>query len=436
MSHRELRNLTEMLRALGYPHLVSMQSFRTPNFELVADVLHWLVARYDSSISVDDTIETEADRVHFLKATAQAMLLKGRIRLSLKNLYSANGLAVKELLKVASVLHDAQRGAAGAADGGGGDDEPAPAAGGAAKFGDLKATRSLAVDIVRHGARLHELLALHPESRELHAQALSRSVEVADVQRRLAAQAEGMAAQVEEMARMLANVSRDEASLSAKIDKRKAELERHEKRLASLSAVRPAFLDEYERLEGALGEQYEGYLRNWRNLQYLEGQLDGMHAAEQEGLQDQQRQMAQLQTGLREEELRLLRGDGQVGATRSTISRAAAAHRAPLRALPNTRRCPPPLPPSRRSTRPRSTSRRGSTGSRRAGARRAPRTPRAEPPRAAPPPPRTGTSAGRAARGCAGARPTAAAEPTRGSARRARAAGRGKAWGRARWSAR
>ncbi|KAG8461012.1 hypothetical protein KFE25_010763 [Diacronema lutheri] len=316
MSHRELRNLTEMLRALGYPHLVSMQSFRTPNFELVADILHWLVERYDSSISIDDSIETEADRVHFLKETAQAMMLKGRIKLNLKNLYSANGFAVKELLKVAAVLHDAHRGAAdadAAGGGGGGDDELAvPDAVGTAKFADLKTTRALAADIVRHGAKLHELLALHPENRELHAKALSRSFELPDVQRRLAAQAETMASQVEEMDRMLANVSKDEAALRAKIDKRKAELERHEKRLSSLATVRPAFLDEYEKLEGALVVQYDAYLSNWRNMQFLEAELDAVHAAELEGLEAHERQMRAMQRVLREEELRLMRGQAQI----------------------------------------------------------------------------------------------------------------------------
>lgn len=34
------------MRALGYPRLISMENFRTPNFELVADTLYWLVHRY------------------------------------------------------------------------------------------------------------------------------------------------------------------------------------------------------------------------------------------------------------------------------------------------------------------------------------------------------------------------------------------------------
>jgi hypothetical protein len=36
----------EMMRALGYPSLISMESFRSPNFPLVADLLVWLSKRF------------------------------------------------------------------------------------------------------------------------------------------------------------------------------------------------------------------------------------------------------------------------------------------------------------------------------------------------------------------------------------------------------
>ena len=39
-------DFTEMMRALGYPRLISMENFRTPNFPLVAEILTWLVSRY------------------------------------------------------------------------------------------------------------------------------------------------------------------------------------------------------------------------------------------------------------------------------------------------------------------------------------------------------------------------------------------------------
>ncbi|CAM9751955.1 unnamed protein product, partial [Discosporangium mesarthrocarpum] len=102
-------DFTEMMRALGYPRLVSVENFRGPNFELVADVLYWMVKRYDPDIDISDNIESEDDRVDFLTGVATAMMVKAHIKLSAKKLYAADGYAVKELLKLATVLYSASR---------------------------------------------------------------------------------------------------------------------------------------------------------------------------------------------------------------------------------------------------------------------------------------------------------------------------------------
>jgi clusterin-associated protein 1 len=36
------------MRSLGFPRLISMENFRLPNFELVAECLYWLVQRYEA----------------------------------------------------------------------------------------------------------------------------------------------------------------------------------------------------------------------------------------------------------------------------------------------------------------------------------------------------------------------------------------------------
>jgi hypothetical protein len=42
-------DFTETMKALGYPRLISVENFRTPNFELVADALFWLVSPITST---------------------------------------------------------------------------------------------------------------------------------------------------------------------------------------------------------------------------------------------------------------------------------------------------------------------------------------------------------------------------------------------------
>ena len=63
------------------------------------------VSRYDPSINISDEIDTEQDRVDFLTSIAQVMLTRARVKLNTRRLYAANGLAVKELLKIANMLY-------------------------------------------------------------------------------------------------------------------------------------------------------------------------------------------------------------------------------------------------------------------------------------------------------------------------------------------
>eukprot|EP00911_Craspedida_sp_UC1_P002067 UC1_evm1s1596 len=111
MSFRDLRNFTEMLRSLGFPRQVSIENFRQPNFHLVAEILVWLMHRFDphAAASVPTDVEMESDRVLFIKAAVQFMATKAHVRLNAKRIYSADGYAVKELLKATSVLYTAVR---------------------------------------------------------------------------------------------------------------------------------------------------------------------------------------------------------------------------------------------------------------------------------------------------------------------------------------
>lgn len=121
MSFRELRNFTELLRQLGYPRLISLENFRRPNFELVADILYWMVRLYDPDTTISgimlkiiyefdilgfhvDRVEFENERVEFLTQIASLMASRARLKLNTKKLYASDGRAVQELLKVAVVL--------------------------------------------------------------------------------------------------------------------------------------------------------------------------------------------------------------------------------------------------------------------------------------------------------------------------------------------
>ena len=109
MSYRELRNFCEILRSLGYHRNISMENFREPNFELVADILYWFALRYDPKADISDNIEDEKDRVLFIRTVCQMFATKARITLNPKKLYEAQGYAVKEMLKIAQMMYKAMQ---------------------------------------------------------------------------------------------------------------------------------------------------------------------------------------------------------------------------------------------------------------------------------------------------------------------------------------
>ncbi|WIA16840.1 hypothetical protein OEZ85_013776 [Tetradesmus obliquus] len=278
MSFKEVRSFTEMMKSLGYPRLISLDNFRSPNFELVADCLHWLIQRFYPECSMSDDISTEAERVKFLQAAAQIMLAKARMKLNLKRLYAADGTAVQELLKLAELLHRATQTAAS------NDEDASDAADPAAALKLLDAAAA--------------------------------SAAAAEVEAGIQETISGLSEAVGSVTGKLQELASTESQLSARLDKRRSELERAEKRLATLAGVRPAYMDEYEALTGQLQVLWLHYLERFRNLQFLEAQLEGYRKAEQADADAAERRRRKMQRRLAEEELRILRGEAAVDESR------------------------------------------------------------------------------------------------------------------------
>nr|XP_054363445.1 N-alpha-acetyltransferase 60 isoform X6 [Mirounga angustirostris] len=302
-----LTDFTEMMRALGYPRHISMENFRTPNFGLVSEVLLWLVKRYEPQTDIPSDVETEQDRVFFIKAIAQFLATKAHIKLNTKKLYQADGYAVKELLKITSVLYNAMKTKGMEGSKIGEEDISKFKFDLGSKIADLKAARQLASEITSKGASLYDLLGKEVELRELRTEAIARPLEINETEKVMRIAIKDILAQVQKTKDLLNNVASDEANLEAKIEKRKLELERNRKRLQTLQSVRPAFMDEYEKIEEELQKQYDIYLEKFRNLAYLEQQLEDHHRMEQERFEEAENTLRLMQNKLKEEEKRLLR---------------------------------------------------------------------------------------------------------------------------------
>ncbi|XP_028395560.1 clusterin-associated protein 1-like [Dendronephthya gigantea] len=308
MSYRDLRNFTEMMRALGYSRLISMENFRSPNFSLVAEVLVWLVKRYDPNADLPTDIDTEQDRVIFIKSVAQFMATKAHIKLNTKRLYGADGYAVKELLKVTSVLYDAMK--TNVTEDSDSDSNVNQISFDiSSRISDLKQCRTLASEITMKGASLHDLLGREVDLREMRSIAISKPLELNELESGISSSIVNVKDEIKKTNHMLDNIASDEANLETKIEKKKAELERNQKRLKSLESVRPAFMDEYEKLEVELKSIYEVYMEKYRNLAYLEHLLEEVNRTEQNKFEETEANLREIQEKIRSEEKKSLQSD-------------------------------------------------------------------------------------------------------------------------------
>jgi len=310
MSYREIRNFIEIMRSLGYPRLISMENFRRPNFELVADILFWMVKLYDPDTSISDKVDFENDRVEFLCGIASLMASKARLKLNTKKLYASDGRAVQELLKLASLLYKATKSASNQLQ-----DEPIPPP---IKVQEVKAARTLASDITQTGAKLYDLLANEVNERQERLKALrfldqagstsESSREHEYIERSLREIIDKTRQSVEDMRKECDETDADSRNIQAKIQKKQEELERTEKRLRSLENVRPQFMDEVEKLEKELQRQYEIYIEKYRNLDYLEHELQEYVRKEEEKKLERDARLKKMRERLNKEEVELLRG--------------------------------------------------------------------------------------------------------------------------------
>ncbi|XP_054646584.1 clusterin-associated protein 1 homolog isoform X2 [Dunckerocampus dactyliophorus] len=307
MSFRDLRNFTEMMRALGYPRLISMENFRTPNFNLVAEIMIWLVKRYEPQMDIPADVDTESDRVFFIKAVAQFMATKAHIKLNTKRLYQADGYAVKEMLKITSVLYSAMKTKQMGLEDRVEEDSSKFKFDISSRISDLKEARQLASEVTSKGASLYDLLGKEVELREKRTAAIARPLEIDGTERALRAAIKEALETVEKTKEMLNNIVSDEASLDVKIEKKQQELERSRKRLQTLQSVRPAFMDEYEKIEEELQKQYEVYVAKFKNLCFLESQLEDYHQLEQERFEETENTLRLMQQNLKEEDRDLMR---------------------------------------------------------------------------------------------------------------------------------
>jgi clusterin-associated protein 1 len=264
MTFREVKQLVEIVRNLGYPTVLGVDSFDTPNFGLMAQLLHWLSQLYDPDIVVISELSTEAGRVEFVRSIVQQMAVRSGIRLNPRKLYGSDRMAVRELLKIAGPVYRGITAVTGPEPEGITEKPVAPSA---KKISQSSST------VPKHAVELYDQLEKELMIREPRTKVLSTMPPLDEVQKSVQAAVEDASARLDSLTKELDRLTGDEDTLRTKIKQRRHELERQGKRLMSVQTIRPAFMDEYEGLERELQQLFEVHFQHYRNVDYYEHEL-------------------------------------------------------------------------------------------------------------------------------------------------------------------
>lgn len=273
----------------------------------MATLLLWLVKSYDQTVQLSITsLQTEQERIAFLKSVGTFMVQKARIKLHLKKLYMADKAAIPELLKIVNLLHESHQDTTSISAVFSMSDVPM-------HVSNLRQTRQLFSETTLKGGALYDLLARETTLSVKRAIAIATQLDPSSLGKNIKLQIAGVKQNTLELQDRSAAMKADVAGLNQKIQKRNIELERREKRLKSLQGVRPAFMDEYERLEEQLKVLYLSYAEKLRNLAYLEHSVAKQSMDRDAKLQAHQASMKKMQLKLAQEETHLMVTGSMVG---------------------------------------------------------------------------------------------------------------------------
>lgn len=290
-----------MLSMTGFPQPVSIDSFRRPNFNLMASILHYLIGAIAPEAGLALDIGTPEDRLYFVTTAASIIQNKAHVRLNTKRLYEADTSAARELRKVCAevCMFLSSRGAADTY------------AGSAYMDLSMHATtlRQTASEFVERSTALLLLLKNNADdvmdaiNRAVTTQPDPTSLSHA-VQRRL----ETLRQECRRVEESVETNKHEKKKLEEQLEQKTEGIKRTMDRLDSIRATKPSFLADLEALEAELTKMYIEYSKKFRSLTFFESQLRANDIREQQKLRERENNLRDLQRAAMQEELDVLYG--------------------------------------------------------------------------------------------------------------------------------
>ncbi|XP_055304755.1 clusterin-associated protein 1, partial [Sitodiplosis mosellana] len=280
MSYKEVRDLFEYLKILGYPKPLKLTALYTnqgslENFKLVFDILRWLIDQYEPGTILLGSTDTEIDRTLLVRSAVEFLVVKAGIKLNPIRLYASSMAAAPELLKVVNLIM--KRPTIQYQDSDAMNEKQYRKLTEIDIDDKIKARqrgRELSSELTHIGATLYDLLGKDNENQEKRNMQAGRQMESSNVDRILHNVITSANAKLSSDKALLDSALMERQASSAKIERKKADLERLRQRLDTLQKIRPAFSEEFEKAEEELQELYGEYLTHIRCLDALRAQVN------------------------------------------------------------------------------------------------------------------------------------------------------------------
>ncbi|XP_067636326.1 clusterin-associated protein 1 homolog [Eurosta solidaginis] len=264
MSFKDVRDLAEHLKLLGYPNAFPLQSLANnfgslASFHVVAEVLQWLAGLLEPGAVLAGSVDTESNRVLLIRSATEFFVTKSAIKLNPRKLYASSAVTATELQKVTRMLIAPRQTAEDR------DEEEKYRSLNQVDIGDkmddLRRARELSADLTQRGVALQELLAKEMLHREERLAQANRPMELSVVERALKNAIASAQVKLQSGRAQLENARVEMNALTSKLQRKRAELERTKQRLEALQKIRPAHMQEFEECEKELEELFQQYFK-------------------------------------------------------------------------------------------------------------------------------------------------------------------------------
>ncbi len=149
----------------------------------------------------------------------------------------------------------------------------------------------MASELTEIGSNLHDLLGEELELRKNRLSAIGQPQNADKIRQGVEKKNEEAIEAIKDVSESIENLLKDEETLKEKKKRKMGELERSKKRSSRLESFRPGFMDEYEKKEAELQQIYTEYIERYRNLEYLEHELEKYRKAEKEQMEENNRKL-------------------------------------------------------------------------------------------------------------------------------------------------